>query len=167
MSRRALTVAARMSDRRRLAQMQETLALARVARDESRAAHARARQALDAAERELATILRRGALAAQINDAETVAVAERFAGTQREQVARLARKEAVLLEDVVAAERTVQEMEQEWQSVSGRAPSVPPTADAGSDSPADAAAYRSLDDAARAAAADARLEELKRRMGRS
>ena len=162
-----------MSDRRRTAEMQQTLALARVARDESRAAHAKARRALELAEQELATIERRGMLAARINDQETVAVAERFAATQREQVARLLRKEAVLLEEVIAAERTVAGMEEELRAVTGRAGAPRPEAsgwapEAAADAAdtVDPAAYRALDEAAREAAADARLAELKRRMGK-
>jgi hypothetical protein len=159
-----------MTDRWKLAQMKQTLAMARVSRDESRRAHAKGRQALEAAERELATIERRGALAAQINDLETVAVAERFAASTREQIARLLRKEAVLLEELIAAERTLSDMESEWRAATGR---TAPTGTAAPETPLDEgptpdpADYRALDDAARAAAAEAKLEELKRKMGRT
>lgn len=157
------------SARRQLAEMKHTLALARVSRDEVRAAYATSMQRLEQARTELATILRRGELARQIDDQETVAVAERFADTQRTTIAVLDRKVAVQHEELVLTERTVSEMEQELRSVTGIGPlpgSASESASADS-SPVDSADYRPLDDAARAQSADERLAELKRRMGRT
>ena len=157
------------SSRRQLAEMKQTLALARVARDDVRAAYAIAVQKLEAARTELSTILRRGDLARQIDDQETVAVAERFAESQRNTIAIFERKVAVQHEELQLTERTVTEMESELRSVTGIGPAPSdgePRADDGAPS-ADAADYRPLDDAARAQSADARLAELKRRMGRA
>jgi hypothetical protein len=53
------------SSRRQLAEMKQTLALARVARDDVRAAYATSMQKLEAARTELATIMRRGDLSAR------------------------------------------------------------------------------------------------------
>ena len=102
--------------------MKQTLALARVARDEVRAAYAKSTQRLDAARTELATIERRGALAQQIDDQETVAVAARFAESQRATIGVLERKIAVQHDELSMAERTVTEMEEELRAVTGRGP---------------------------------------------
>lgn len=156
------------SARRQLAEMKHTLALARVARDDVRTAHALSIQKLEAARTELATILRRGKLAHQIDDAETVAVAARFAESQRGTIALLERKVAVQHEELVLTERTVSEMESELRGVTGIGP-APSAADSDATAGAnvDSADYRPLDDAARARSADERLAELKRRMGRA
>jgi hypothetical protein len=157
------------SARRQLAEMKQTLALARVARDEVRAAYATSMQRLEAARTELATILRRGDLARQIDDLETVAVAERFAESQRSTIAVLERKVAVQHDELVLTERTVSEMENELRSVTGIGP-MPSDASAATDAggaTADPADFRPLDDAARAQSADERLAELKRRMGKA
>ena len=153
--------------------MKHTLALARVARDDVRTAHALSIQKLESARTELSTILRRGDLARQIDDAETVAVAERFAESQRNTIAIFERKVAVQHEELVLTERTVSEMESELRSVTGIGPTPPDgsaadaTSGASSGATAGPADYRGLDDAARAQSADARLAELKRRMGRA
>jgi hypothetical protein len=147
--------------------MKETLALARVSRNDVRAAYAVSQQRLDAARTELATIERRGQLAEQINDAETVEVARRFAATQRETIALLERKLAVQHDELTLAERTVSTMEAELRAVTGLGPVSPDPVAAEQDAtPVDAAGFRGLDDAARAQAADDRLAELKRRMGK-
>lgn len=156
------------SSRRKLADMKHTLALARVARDDVRTAHAKSVQRLDAARAELTTILRRGQLAQQIDDTETVAVAERFADTQRETIAVLERKVAVQLEELTLAERTVSEMEGDLRAATGLgghgSSSAP--ADAAARDETDPADFRPLSDAARAQSAEERLAELKRKMGR-
>lgn len=160
------------SARRQLAEMKHTLALARVSRDDVRAAYVVSMQRLELARTELATILRRGDLARQIDDTETVEVAARFAETQRETIAVFERKVAVQHDELVLTERTVSEMESDLRSVTGIGPTPGVRgnvdADDGADpSHVDSADYRPLDDAARAQSADERLAELKRRMGRS
>ncbi|MCC7053749.1 MAG: hypothetical protein IT355_10815 [Gemmatimonadaceae bacterium] len=158
------------SSRRQLAEMKQTLAVARLARDDVRKACATSRERLAAARTELATILRRSDLARQIDDTETVAVAERFAETQRSTVSLLERKLGVQEEELSLAEQTVSAMEAELRGVTGigPAPSAPGSEAPGAPAPdrADASEYRGLDDAARAQAADERLAELKRKMGR-
>lgn len=157
------------SARRQLAEMKHTLALARIARDDVRSAHAKAIQKLDAARAELATIVRRGELARQIDDHETVSVADRFAESQRTTIALFERKVAVQHEELELSERTVNEMEAELKAVTGIGPSPGGAAEQvpGGTAAADPSDYRGLDDAARAQSADERLAELKRRMGRT
>ena len=149
--------------------MKQTLVLARVARDDVRAVYAASMQKLEGARTELATIVRRGDLARQIDDLETVAVAQRFADTQRATVGLLERKVAVQYEELSLAERTVTEMEAELKAVTGRgpAPDLTPDPSVTGAASVDSSDYRALDDAARAQTADERLAELKRRMGRS
>ncbi len=148
--------------------MKQTLALARVARDEVRAALTRSRERLAAAQQELATITRRGELARQISDDETVAVAVRFAESQRATIGVLERKVAVHEEELALSERTVAEMETDLRGATGIGP-MPAGAAAGpgAGEAVDAADFRGLDDAARVQAADDRLAELKRRMGKA
>jgi hypothetical protein len=158
------------SARRKLAEMKHTLSLARVARDDVRAAYAASLKRLELARGELETILRRGDLARQIDDQETVQVAERFAETQRNTLAILERKVAVQHEELVLTERTVAEMETELRAVTGIGPmpgATPEPLDGLDPSSVHPSDYRGLDDAARAQTAEERLAELKRRMGRS
>ena len=149
--------------------MKQTLVLARIARDDVRAVYAASMQKLEGARTELATIVRRGDLARQIDDLETVAVAQRFADTQRATVGLLERKVAVQYEELSLAERTVTDMEAELKAVTGRgpAPDLTPDPSVSGAASVDSSDFRALDDAARAQTADERLAELKRRMGRS
>ncbi len=155
------------SARRQLAEMKQTLALARLARDDVRAAYALSLQKLDSARTELATIVRRGELARQIADQETVTIAERFAESQTTTIAVFERKVAVQHEELVLTERQVSEMEAELRATTGIGPAVGAAPDAREASTVDPSDYRALDDAVRAQTADDRLAELKRRMGRA
>ena len=60
---------------------------------------------------------RRGRLAAEVPDAETVALAERYVQRHRERVGVLERKLTVQRDELVMAEREVSEMFQEFRSV--------------------------------------------------
>jgi hypothetical protein len=75
------------------------------------------REAIAATERELASerkqlsdAERRGRLAAEVPDAETVAVAERFVARHRERVQVLERKLVVQRDELAIAEREIEEM---------------------------------------------------------
>ena len=65
--------------------------------------------------RQLADAERRGRLAAELPDAETVAVAEKFAQRHRERVTVLEHKLVVQREELVLAEREVEEMVVEYR----------------------------------------------------
>lgn len=87
------------------------------------------RSALVSTERELATerrqladAERRGRLAADVPDTETVALAERYAARHRERVGVLERKLAVQQEELVLAEREVAEMMVEYRTARPGAP---------------------------------------------
>lgn len=153
---------------------------------EARVGVARMREALAASERELAlerTELeraeRRGRLAAEVPDPETVEIAERFAAKHRDRIGLLEKKLVVQREELALAERDVEEMTAE---VRAARPGGPAAAQAGLD-----AAWRDLERAggvrpetdldgelARAqaerrlheAAVEAQLAHLKRKLGK-
>jgi hypothetical protein len=168
--------------RLRVGRMKQALAAARLARDDAWRAVAATEQALGTARDELATIERRRELARRIDDQETVAVADRFAATQRESVALLERKLAVQRDEAAFAARTAGEMETELRALVGGGP-VPP-ADAaratttsvdgealaaeidGLAPRGDDADFGVLEHERRAREAAERLAALKRRMGR-
>ena len=108
---------------------------------EARLGVSRMRDSLAASERELAgerkaleDAERRGRLAAQIPDAETVALAERWAVKHRERSLLLERKLVVQRDELRLAEREVEEMVTQYRT-------------AGTDSPAESlrAAWRDLE----------------------
>lgn len=165
-----------------LARMKQTLVTARMGLDDLRKGIALTRQRLEGERRELETVRRRKGLAAGIDDAETVALAEKYEVLHAERTAVLERKLDAQSAELAMAEREVAEMTTELRlAVSG----VPtPGRGAARDAEAAAEADSVLDDAgagvaeeidalgrARARAekdadAERRLEELKRRMGK-
>jgi hypothetical protein len=147
-------------------QMQEDLA-----RDESTLASLLA---------EVATAERRRGQAEAINDAETVSVAEKYLARQRERLTVLERKVAAQREELALAQGDLTEMTAQlaeaakrrgvegsarsandaWNSL-GAAGMDRPGVDTGDDQ-----LRGQIDRQAREAAADAKLEELKKKMGR-
>ena len=166
-----------------LTDLKQALVHARMGVDDLRSGVEAARTKAAAARAELETIQRRKSLAAQIGDAETVAVAERFEQLQTERVDVLARKLDAQERELAFAEREVAEMSADFRrAVAGvgsgtvssaadpdRAAAAEVDALLGNDATireeldaqrrADARTQRSAD-------ADARLAELKRRMGK-
>ncbi len=154
---------------------------------EARAALGKMRDGLAVSERELAavtaeidTATRRRELAQQIGDQETVGVAERYLGKNRERAGVLERKVALAREEIALAERDVAEMTAQLEEVTKRRGTIEAERSAaaawahlgraGADrpelDPEQEALKAKLDRQAREAAADAKLEELKKRMGR-
>lgn len=70
---------------------------------------------LAAERRQLADAERRGRLASEVPDPETVTLAERFAARHRERIAVLERKSVVQRDELVLAEREVTEMLAEYR----------------------------------------------------
>ncbi|HEX5005010.1 MAG TPA: hypothetical protein VFV65_06825 [Gemmatimonadales bacterium] len=125
------------------------------------------RDALDAAERNLASerrqladAERRGGMATSIGDAETAEVAGRYAARHAERAQLLERKVAVQRDELALAEREYESMRAEFQQRRGEAPAVPGT---GPDVD-DAALRHQLDRAARESAAEEQLQFLKRKV---
>jgi len=141
---------------------------------DGRAALLQLRDALRKTERELETertqldaAQRRGALAADIGDAETVSVAERFTGRHRERAAMLEQKLEAQRTELALLERDVDEVVTRLRDVEQRG-GVPSEGSRIQPSPEvdDTALGDRIDRSAREADAEARLRELKNRMGR-
>lgn len=169
-------------ERRRMSTgMREALVHAKLGLQDLRNGLAQTETRLSAEQKELDTVRRRQALAAQVDDQETVAIAERFASQHAERVAMLESKRMVQQQELTLAEREYEAMSAELRRVmSGLAPEA---------SSPDAAAAREVDAllsddpdagldlrdvpppsrrsrADREADADARLADLKRRFGK-
>jgi hypothetical protein len=129
---------------------------------------------------ELTTAQRRRELAAAIQDAETVAVAERFIARLQEHVAVLEKKVVAQREEEALASRELTEMTAQLQEAARRHPKL--TSERSTEAAWDGLGRAGMDRpetdlegellkgrmerAAREAAADAKLDELKKRMGR-
>lgn len=182
-----LARATKPEDRREVvARMKDTLVMARVGLDELRDALARTQRKLDQERKELATVKRRKELAQGINDAETVAVAERYEKQHEELVAVLEQKVAVQSREVSLAEAQVDEMKAEMRQVMTGAPptsgsfATPGSVGTGGEAADDPLGEREGErvreeidalarERARAARDDdarRRLDELKKRMGK-
>jgi hypothetical protein len=166
-----------------LARMKQTLVTARLGLDDLRSGVALTRQRLQTEQRELETMRRRKGLAAGINDAETLSLAEKYEAHHAERAAVLARKLEAQEAELAIGERDVAEMTAELKAAMlGAAPAGAAGA-AGSRTPDDDAMPDLGDDgarvaeeldgigrararAARDADAEQRLAELKRRMGK-
>jgi hypothetical protein len=164
-----------------LARMKQTLVTARMGLDDLRGGVQITRKRLEAEQRELETMRRRKGLAAGINDAETVALAEKYETHHAERVAVLARKLEAQEAELAIAERDVAEMTTELKNavagVGGSAANAfaPEAAAAEADAIVNDGARvaeeidslgRAAKRSARDADAEARLAELKRRMGK-
>jgi hypothetical protein len=165
-----------------LARMKQTLVTARVGLDDLRAGVTATRQRLTQEQREVETIRRRKGLAAGINDAETVSLAEKYEKHHAERVEVYTRKLAAQEEELAIAERDVAGMAAELKSAMlGAAPGA--TSLGAEERAAAAEAEEAVGDASgvaseidamararsrseRDADAERRLAELKRRMGK-
>ena len=155
------------SSREQAAGLRDALVEFKVALDQLREGLVRTESELERARRELVDYERRGRLAAEIGDAETVRVAEEYLGRTRERVDLLERKVIVQRDEVAIAERELEATRLRFQRAShglpldppGSQPSPDPEAGALDDDP-----Y--LDRRAREAVVDAQLEALKKKLGR-
>jgi hypothetical protein len=164
------------ADRRAVAsQMRDTLVQARMGLSEMRDGLQKARGRLEREERELETVKRRRQMAVDINDTETVAIADKFVATHSERVELLRRKVTVQEDEVRMAEADVEAMTRDLKSaMSGTGDFAPNIRGSSPDlDPGGASAADEIDSLGRARAraehqarADAELEELKRRMGK-
>lgn len=124
--RAALEAATPPGNLRELAhQMREAVVDAKVAVQEMRAALARTEIELRVEAQRLSDAERRGRLAAEIQDQETVEVADRFAARHRERVAVLERKLAAQREELSLAERDLAEMQGQLKSAERGGPAAP------------------------------------------
>ena len=164
-----------------LARMKQTLVQAKMGLEDLRGGVVLTRQRLDAEGRELETMRRRKGLAASINDAETLALAEKYETQHAERAEVLGRKLEAQEAELAMVEREVGEMMTEFKravAVGGQSASA-----LGGDDAAHAEADAVLDPgkgvadeidalgragmrSAREAEAERQLAELKRRMGK-
>jgi len=100
----------RSDPRAYLAGLREALLEAKVGVGAMRSGLAATERELLTERRQLADAERRGQLAAEVPDAETIALAERFAVRHRERLAVLERKLVVQRDELALAEREVEEM---------------------------------------------------------
>lgn len=153
------------SSREQAAGLRAALVEFKVALGELQAALAKTERELEAARRELDDTERRGRLAAEIGDTETVAVAERFTARARERLDLLQRKVLVQRDEVHLAEREYEATRAQYLRAERGQPAAPPPsldpADPGAPDPDPL-----LDQRAREAAVEAQLAHLKRQLGR-
>jgi hypothetical protein len=141
---------------------------------------AKASQLLTLQQSELATALRRREQAAAIQDTETIEVADKYIARLQERVAVLEKKVAAQSEELSLAERDLTEMTAQLADAARRHPGIQSErsteaawqglGQGGMDRPdtdleSDLLRTR-MERQAREASADAKLEELKKRMGR-
>lgn len=160
-----------------LARMKDSLVHAKLGVEDLRGGLAKTRQRLEEERREIETVRRRKALAEGIQDQETVELAARYEALHAERTAMLERKLEAQESEVALAERELEEMTAELRRHAIGA--VPPASTAGAmrDPLAEEtgeAAREELDAMARERKkamrdddAARRLEELKRRMGKT
>src|SRR6266852_1860648 len=166
----ALEAATPPGDLRDLArQMREAVVEAKLAVADTRDAVARTEREVAAERQRLADAERRGRLAAEIQDQETMEVAQRFAAKHGARAGVLDKKLAALRDELTLSERELGEMqaqlaraersaERAWrdlQAAGGKRPGVDRE---------DEALKSQLDRAAREAIAERQLQELKKRM---
>ena len=152
--------------------MREAVVDAKVAVAEIQEAIGRTEREIASERQRLADAERRGRLAGEIQDQETVTVAERFATKHRERIGVLERKLAAQREELALAQRELEDMQAQLKAAATAQPSTEKAwrdieeaggAREGTDL-RDELLKSDLDRAARDAAAQRQLEELKKKM---
>jgi hypothetical protein len=170
---RAALDAASTPDLRTLARhMREAVVEAKVAVQEVQEAIARTERELAAERQRLADAERRGRLAGEIQDQETVAVAERFTAKHRERIAVLERKLAAQREELALSQRELDDMQAQLKAAAHAQPNAERAwrdiEEAGGARPGmdihDELLKSDIDRAAREEAATRQLDELKKKM---
>jgi hypothetical protein len=105
-----------------VSRMRDTLVQAKMGLDDLREALAQSRRRLDAERRELDTVQRRRKLAEQINDAETVRIADQYEQMHAERVQVLTRKLEAQESELALAERDVAQMMNELKAAASGMP---------------------------------------------
>lgn len=170
--RDALSRASSPQGRAALAQMRDALVQAKVGLADLRQGVDRTRARLEAERAELDTVRRRGKLAADIDDRETMRIAEQYEHKHSERVAVLEKKLAAQQEELALAEHEIEDMTSQLRAAyAGVVPPdvapPPPMPDPLEEARAETDTLRrDIDRAARDATAQRQLDELKRRMGK-
>jgi hypothetical protein len=170
--RDALSRASSPQGRAALAQMRDALVQAKVGLADLRQGVERTRARLAAERAELDTVRRRGKLAADIDDRETVNVAGQYERKHSDRVVVFEKKLAAQEEELALAEHEIDEMTAQLRAayVGVVPPDVapPPTMSDPVEQARDETdtLRRDIERTAREAAAQRQLDELKRRMGK-
>ena len=155
--------------------MRETLVRARLGVEDLKQGVSATRVRLNEQRKELETVQRRKRLATEINDAETVAIAEKYEHQLSEKVDILEKKLAVQEAELMMVEQEVSAMTADFKAARAGAGAVPFASAARDADPLgeNETLSSELDGLARAqrrnvheSEAEARLAELKRRMGK-
>ena len=158
--------------------MREAVVDAKVAVAEIQEAVTRTSREVELERQRLADAERRGRLAAEIQDQETVTVADRFATKHRERVGVLERKLVAQREELALAQRELEDMQAQLKSAERDRPAMQGDSSTerawrdvqagGGERPGvdlrDELLKSDMDRAAREAAASRQLEELKKKM---
>ena len=152
--------------------MREAVVDAKVAVQEIQEAVTRTERELSIERQRLADAERRGRLAGEIQDQETVAVAERFTAKHRERLGVLEHKLAAQREELALAQRELDDMNAQLKAAASAQPSTERAwrdlEEAGGARPGmdlqDELLKSDMDRAAREDAAARQLEELKKKM---
>lgn len=157
----------RTSSREQAAGLREALIEFKIGIGQVRETLERAERELEVARRDAADYARRGQLAVEIDDKETVRVAEEYAGKARERVDLLERKVIVLRDELQMGERDYEATKLRFQAAARGAPlDAPPPADPLADPDGMSSTDKlMMDQRAREAAVDAQLEHLKKKLG--
>lgn len=148
--------------------LHDALVELKVAAGQSRDALAAAERELAAERQHLADAERRGPLAKEIGDAETARIAEEFAAKHRERVGLLERKVAVIRDELAYVEREYQSLAAQLHSVrrgTGAAGPAAPLPDEESDRELEALRLKADRDSVQHAVQQ-QLELLKKKLGR-
>jgi hypothetical protein len=164
---RIFAAGTRTSSREQAAGLREALIEFKLGIGQTREALARSERELEVARREAADYARRGQLAGEIDDKETVRIAEEFTAKARERVDLLERKVIVQRDELQMAERDYEATKQRFQSASrgaplDAAPAADPLAVPERMTPVD---QLMIDQRAKEAAVEAQLAHLKKKLG--
>ncbi len=164
---RIFAAGTRTSSREQAPGLREALVEFKIGIGQMTEALARSERELDIARKEAADYGRRGTLAQEIDDQETVRIATEFTAKARERVDLLERKVIVQRDELAMAQRDYEATKVRFQSASrgvplDTAPPVDPMADPDRMSSTD---QIMIDKRAKEAVVDAQLEHLKKKLG--
>lgn len=164
---RIFAAGTRTSSREQAAGLREALIEFKVGIGQLREGLVRSERELDGARREAADYARRGQLASEIDDQETVRIAAEFTAKARERVDLLERKVIVQRDELAMAERDYAATKQRLQSASRGAPldAAPPGEAATDPGRMSSVDQLMIDQRAREAAVEAQLAHLKKKLG--
>ncbi|HEY3935686.1 MAG TPA: hypothetical protein VGL65_13825 [Gemmatimonadales bacterium] len=156
----------RAPTREQAAGLREALVEYKVGIGVIRDALARSERELESARREGADYARRGQLAGEISDAETVRIAAEFTTRTQERVDLLERKVLLQRDELAMAEREYEATRQRFQAAARGVPIDAPAADSPQDEPGMTPADQvMIDQRAKDAAVEAQLAHLKKKLG--